>query len=116
MLGVAATGAALLLPQVRFAAIGSIDGFRGDAWPVLLPLAPAVLAAILGRRSLPVHPAAGLAVVACGCLAFLFAVAKLLDAGRAVADAGGSVGAGAWVVPAAVLVVVGGGLVGMVRR
>lgn len=115
LVGAAAAAASLLLPQVRLPGLGEVNGIDGDAWPVLLLLAVPVLLALFGDRPRPNHPAAAVVVVAFGCLAFLFSLAKLVDATRAAQRVAGTVGVGAWVIPAAVLLVVGSGLYALIH-
>lgn len=115
--GVAITGLALFLPQARFPVIGPVDGFDGAAWPVMLPLAPLALIALLGDRPEGYRtPVAALAVLL-SCGALVFAVAKALDAvAAAAAVAGGAVRAGPWLVLAGTTLVLLGSLLSFGRR
>jgi hypothetical protein len=109
-------GAALFLTQVRFPVVGSVNGIDGDAWPVLIPLAPLLLLTLFGDRVEGYRPAAGLLGILFACAAVVFAAIKTADAVLAARSAGGSVGAGPWLVLAATAVVVVGTVLGMSRR
>lgn len=115
--GVLAAGLALFLPQARFPTIGPADGFAADSWPVMLPLAPVAVLALVGDRAeghRPVTAAAGLLL---SCAALVFAVAKVIDAVLAVRPvAGATAGAGAWVVAAGAALAVLGSLLAFSRR
>ncbi|MFH1329991.1 MAG: hypothetical protein ABIJ48_04975 [Actinomycetota bacterium] len=115
--GTAVAGLALFLPQVRFPVIGPVDGFDGAAWPVLLPIAPLVLFALLGDRPEGYRvPVAVLAVVLSSA-ALVFAVAKVVDAvAAAAAVEGGAVRAGPWVVLAGTALAMLGSLLSFSRR
>ncbi|OFW66667.1 MAG: hypothetical protein A2Z12_08555 [Actinobacteria bacterium RBG_16_68_21] len=107
--GTAFSGLALALPFARFPVIGAVDGFGADAWPALLPLAPAVLGAVLGDRTHGVRPLIGAISLVLACAGLLFAVIKVADAFLATRHvAGSSFGAGAPVLVAAVAAVVAG--------
>jgi len=117
LVGVAVAGLALFLPQARFPVVGPVDGFDGAAWPVMLPLAPLVLFALLGDR--PEGYRAPLAVVAVllSCAAVVFSVAKVVDAVAAAgAVEGGAVRAGPWVVLAGAALALLGSLLSFSRR
>jgi len=115
--GVAIGGLALFLPQVRLPVLGPVDGFDGAAWPVMIPLAPLVLFALLGDRPEGYRlPVAVLAVV-CSCAALVFAVAKLIDAAAAAgAVEGGAMRAGPWAVLAGTVLALAGSLLSFSRR
>ena len=115
--GVLITGLALFLPQARFPVVGPVDGFDGDAWPVMLPLALVALLALLGDRREGHGVAVGvLAVVLC-CAALVFGVAKAVDAVAAAgAVEGGAVRAGPWVVLAGSVLALLGSLLSFSRR
>jgi len=115
--GALITALALFLPQVRFPVIGPVDGFDGDAWPVILPLALVALLALVGDRREGHGVAVGvLAVVLC-CAALVFGVAKAVDAAAAArAVEGGAVRAGPWVVLAGSVLALLGSLLSFSRR
>ena len=115
--GALITALALFLPQVRFPVIGPVDGFDGDAWPVILPLALVALLALVGDRREGHGVAVGvLAVVLC-CAALVFGVAKAVDAAAAAgAVEGGAVRAGPWVVLAGSALALLGSLLSFSRR
>ena len=106
---------ALLLPFATFPVIGPVDGFDGDAWPVLILLGPIVAAALIGpwREGLP--PVLGLPAILLGAAAIVFSSVKLSDAVLAARSVDGSVGAGAWLLLVAT-VLVGAGAVGSLSR
>jgi len=115
--GVGVAGLALFLPQARFPIIGSPDGFAADTWPVMLPLVPVVVLALVGDRGeghrLPVA-AAGLLL---SCAALAFAVAKVIDAVGAVRPVEtAAVGVGIWAVAAGASLAVLGSLLAFSRR
>jgi hypothetical protein len=115
--GVALAGAALALPFVRFPTVGSVNGFQGDAWPVLLPLAPVLLLAVVGETRRSIRTATHLGAILLSCLALVFAVAKLADAveaSRMIEDA--STGAGSWALPGAVVIALTGCVLRLVHR
>jgi len=115
--GVALSGLALFLTQVRFPVIGPVDGFDGAAWPVVLPLAPLVLLAFLGDRPEGHRAPVAVLAVILSCAALVFAVAKAVDAVAAVAAVeGGVVRAGPWVVLAGTTLVMLGSLLSFSRR
>lgn len=115
--GVVVAGLALLLPQVSFPSAGIVDGFRGAAWPVLIPLAPLVLFALLGDRVEGYRLPVAVLAVLLACTAVVFAVAKAVDAATAAgAVDGAAVRAGPWVVLAGTGVVLVGSLLSFSRR
>ena len=95
---------------------GTVNGIDGDAWPVLILLGPLLVLFLVGERA--EHPMTAVTVI--GILLALaalgFSIAKLVDAARAVADAGGSVAAGAWALPLTAAVAVSGSFLGLSRR
>jgi hypothetical protein len=115
--GIAVAGIALFLPQAHFPLVGPVDGFAGDAWPVMLLLTPLALPALLGDRDAGYRPAAAVLAVLLSCGALVFAVAKVVDAAAAVGPLEGArMGAGVWVVAAGAAVVVAGSLLSFSRR
>jgi hypothetical protein len=117
LVGVAVTGLALLLPQARFPSAGLVDGFRADAWPVLLPMLPLALFAVFGDRPEGYRTPLAILAVVLSCLALVFAVAKVVDAVAAAgAVEGGAVRSGAWVVLAGTGITLLGSLLSFSRR
>jgi hypothetical protein len=115
--GVLTTGLALFLPQARFPVVGPVDGFDGDAWPVMLPLALVALLAVVGDRREGHGVAAGIPAVVLCCAALVFGVAKAVDAAAAAgAVEGGAVRAGPWVVLTGTAVALLGSLLSFSRR
>jgi hypothetical protein len=115
--GAAVAGLGLFLPQVRFPVIGPVDGFDGAAWPVMLPLAPLVLFALLGDRPEGHRVPVAVLALTLSCAALVFAVAKAMDAVTAAAAvAGGAVRAGPWVVLAGTALAMLGSLLSFSRR
>lgn len=116
ILGAALTGASLLLPWVTFPAQGAINGVRGDAWPVMILLGPVMLVAVVGDRREGHRLPWGVVVITLACAAVVFSVAKLADASRAAGTAGGSVGAGAWVMVVTALATLAASVATLSRR
>jgi hypothetical protein len=117
LVGVAVAALALFLPQARFPVLGPVDGFDGDAWPVMIPLGLLAVAALVGDRAEGYRwPLAVLALLlACGAL--VFAIAKVVDAVAAVRPLDGAgVGAGAWGVTVGAALAVAGTLLSFSRR
>lgn len=115
--GVVLAGLALLLPQARFPTLGFVDGFAADTWPVMLPLAPVALLAVIGDRAEGHRPPVAAAGLLLSCAALVFAVAKVIDAVLAVRPMeGAAVGAGTWVVAAGAALAVLGSLLAFSRR
>ena len=115
--GVAIAGLALFLPQARFPVEGLVDGFGGAAWPVMLPLAPLALFALLGDRPEGYRTPVAVLAVLLSCAAVVFAVAKAVDAVVAAGAAeGGAVRAGPWVVLAGAALTLLGSLLSFSRR
>ncbi|MBN2114903.1 MAG: hypothetical protein JW785_12350 [Acidimicrobiia bacterium] len=115
--GVAVAGLALFLPQARFPIVGPVDGFDAAAWPVMLPLAPLALFALLGDRPEGYRAPLALVAVLLSCAAVVFSVAKVIDAATAVgAVEGGAVRAGPWVVLAGAALALLGSLLSFSRR
>jgi hypothetical protein len=114
--GVVVAGMAVLLPFATLPVIGTVDGVDGDAWPVLIPIAVAAAASLVGDRTLGHRARSGIPVLVAACGALVFASAKAADAVAAVREAGegASLGAGSWVMLAGTLVVVVGEVVAMV--
>jgi hypothetical protein len=115
--GVALGGLALFLPQAHLPILGPVNGFNGAAWPVMIPLAPLALFALLGDRPEGYRLPVSVLAVICSCGALVFAIAKAMDA-RAAAGAveGGSVQAGPWVVLAGTVLALAGSLLSFSRR
>lgn len=115
--GVLIAGLALFLPQARFPVVGPVDGFDGDAWPVMVPLVMVALLAVLGERRAGHGVAAGILAVVLCCAALVFGVAKAVDAAAAAgAVEGGAVRAGPWVVLAGSALALLGSLLSFSRR
>lgn len=115
--GVLLAGLALFLPQARFPVVGPVDGFDGEAWPVMLPLALVALLAFLGDRREGHGAAASVLAVLLSCSALVFAVAKAADAvSAAAAVEGGAVRAGPWAVLAGSALALLGSLLSFKRR
>lgn len=115
--GTLIAGLALFLPQARFPVVGPVDGFDGDAWPVILPLALVALLAFLGDRREGHGLGVGIVAVMLSCAALVFSVAKVVDAVAAAGAAeGAAVRAGPWVVLAATVLAVLGSLLSFSRR
>lgn len=114
--GVLLTAAALALPYATVGGLGTLDGLSADAWPVVLPAGALGVLALAGDRREPPSRWAAVLGVLLALGAAGFAVLKVADARAAVADAGGSVGIGAWAVSAASLVLLGGAALGFSRR
>jgi hypothetical protein len=115
--GVLVAGLALFLPQARFPTIGPADGFAADTWPVILPLAPVALLAVIGDRAEGHRPLTATTGLLLSCAALVFALAKVIDAVLAVRPVeGAAVGAGAWAVAAGTASAVLGSLLAFSRR
>jgi len=115
--GVALTGLALFLPQVRFPVIGPVDGFDGAAWPVMLPLALLALCALVGDRPEGYRVPVAVLGVLLSSAAVAFAAAKACDAAAAVAAVEGGAGrVGPWMVLAGTALVLLGSLLSFSRR
>lgn len=105
---------ALALPFVTFPVIGAVGGLSADAWPALLPLAPAVATALLGDWARGSRPAIGAVSLLFACGGLVFSVVKLADAILAARHvAGASVGAGAPVLVAGTATVVIGAVLAL---
>jgi len=115
-LGVLAAAASLALPFATLPTAGGVGGIDGAAWPAMLLLGPVLLLFLVGTRvEAPTRPVAWVAMVlAIGGLTF--AIIKVVDAWMAAADAGGSVGPGAWLLAVAAGVTVLGVGLGFSRR
>lgn len=116
LVGAGFTVLSLPFPFVTLPALGAIDGIEAAAWPALLPLAPLVLAAVLGdrRRGLRLFGVMAALLAAAG--AVLYAALKLTDAVLAVrAASGGSLGSGGFVLLGGALVCLGGAATAAVR-
>lgn len=103
---------AMFLPLVSLPIIDGVNGFKGDAWPVVFALIVPVGLALVGDKAEGFGPATAIAAILSGALAVVFSVAKLVDA-RLAAEAARDVGAagigpGAWLlVTGAIVVLVG---------
>jgi len=107
----------MLLPFASFPVIGSIDGLSADAWPALLPLIPVVLLALTGRWEHALGPTPGIAAVALCGLSLVFSLVKVADSIVSVRDtADATLGTGAWVLTAAVMVTTSGAAFGSFSR
>lgn len=115
--GVGFAAVSMLLPFASFMFIGSVDGLSADAWPALLPLTVVALVALTGRWDLSLEPGPAVAAVALSGASLIFALVKVADAVVAVRDApGATLGPGAWVLTAAVMVTTGGSAFGAFSR
>lgn len=115
--GVGFAAISMLLPFASFMFIGSVDGLNADAWPALLPLTVVALLALTGRWDLSLEPGPAIAAVALSGVSLVFALVKVADAVVAVRDTpGATLGPGAWVLTAAVLVAAGGSAFGAFSR
>jgi len=100
---------ALMLPFVTLPVVGAVDGWRADAWPTLVALAPATAAALLGHRTRGSGNVVGSVILVTACAALVFAAVKLADSVLSVRGVGGaSIGAGAPTLVAGTVVVVAG--------
>lgn len=107
----------MLLPFASFPVIGSIDGLSADAWPALLPLIPVVLLSLTGRWEHALGPTPGIAAVALCGLSLVFSLVKVADSIVSVRDtADATLGTGAWVLTAAVMVATSGAAFGSFSR
>ena len=107
----------MLLPFASFPVIGSIDGLSADAWPALLPLIPVVLLSLTGRWEHALGPTPGIAAVALCGLSLVFSLVKVADSIVSVRDtADATLGTGAWVLAAAVMVTTSGAAFGSFSR
>jgi len=107
----------MLLPFASFPVIGSIDGLSADAWPALLPLITVVLLALTGRWEHALGPTPGIAAVALCGLSLVFSLVKVADSIVSVRDtADATLGTGAWVLTAAVMVTTSGAAFGSFSR
>lgn len=113
--GVLVTGLAVLLPFASLPVVGTLDGVDADGWPVLIPVAPVMLAALVGDRTLGHRARSGIPALIAACVALVFAAAKAADAVGAVRDAGegASLGVGPWVMLAGTLILVAGEVLAM---
>ncbi|MFQ5947704.1 MAG: hypothetical protein ACE5KX_02440 [Acidimicrobiia bacterium] len=117
LVGAALAAGSLPLPFMRRPEFGTTNGLEGDAWPVLLLLAPVVIFAAFGDRAEGSGPIGAITSIGFSGLAVLFAVVKLTDAATAVRNIDeGGIGVGAWVLVAASLVVLTGTGLGLSRR
>jgi hypothetical protein len=114
--GIAISAVALALPFVTVTGLGTIGGVAADAWPALIPGGALALVTLTGDR----REAPATWVAAAGCLLgagmLAFALVKLADARTAVAEAGGSLGVGAWVMVAGAGIALVGAAAGFSRR
>lgn len=121
LIGFALSAAALALPYLTAPLLGNVNGIEGDAWPVLLFLAPAALLAIFGDRAEGLRPLGAVVAILSGAGGLLFAVAKVADAAAAADTARavsgeGSIGLGAWTLVATALLALAGCVAALSRR
>jgi len=115
-LGVLSAAASLTLPFATLPTAGGIGGIDGAAWPAMLLLGPVLLLFLAGVRvEAPTRPVTWVAMVL-ATVGLAFAIVKVVDAWMATADAGGSVGPGAWLLAVAAGVTVLGVGLGFSRR
>ena len=76
VIGVALSGAALLLPFATFPSQGDVNGIDGDAWPVMILLGPVLLLAVVGDRREGHRTPVAITTILLSCGAVVFAVAK----------------------------------------
>jgi len=115
LLGTMLAAVVVMLPFANLPT-GTINGIDGDAWPVLILLGPALVLFLLGARA--ENPIATITVIGIllAVAAFGFSIVKLVDAHRAVSDAGGTIAIGAWALPVATAVALTGTSLGLSRR
>ena len=107
----------VLLPFASFPIVGSVDGFKADAWPALIPLVPMAIIAVRGDWAHGFDSGSGIAAVVLGGLSLVFALVKVADAMVAVRNTtGATMGAGSVVLAGAVAVAVGGAASGAFSR
>ena len=106
----------LLLPFVRFATQGSINGFDGYAWPAVAVLAVPGLVALFGDRGESLRPSLTVGAIALSGLAIVLAAFKLADAADAADVEGAAIGAGPWILLGACVLGMGGALASLTRR
>lgn len=116
LFGTLLTALVILLPVADLPTLGAINGIDGDAWPVLIPLGSALVLFLVGDRAEPPIATITVIVILLTFAGLGFSIIKLLDAHRAVSDAGGSVGIGAWVLPLTSGVPLAGAFLGLSRR
>lgn len=116
LVGTLLTALAILLPFADLPTVGAINGIDADAWPALIPLGSALVVFLIGDRV--ERPATAITAIAIllTVAGLNFSAIKLLDAHRAVSDAGGSVGIGAWALPLTSGVTLVGAFLGLSRR
>ena len=116
LLGTLLAALVILLPVAALPTLGTINGIDGNAWPVLIPLGPALVLFLVGDRV--ERPAAAITVVVIllAAAGLGFSIVKLLDAHRAVSDAGGTMAIGAWLLPLTAAVALLGAFLGLSRR
>jgi len=115
LFGTMLTAGIVMLPIVNLPT-GTVNGVEGDAWPVLILLGPVLMLFLVGERI--EHPIAFITVIGIllAATALGFSIIKLVDAHRAVSDAGGTIAIGAWALPVASAVALAGALLGLSRR
>ncbi len=115
--GVGFAAISMLLPFASFRFIGSVNGLNADAWPALVPLTVLVLISLTGRWDLSLEPGPAIAAVTLSGASLVFALVKVADAVVAVRDTpGATLGPGAWVMTAAVIVATAGSAFGAFSR
>jgi len=116
LVGAGFTALSLPFPFATLPALGAINGIEAAAWPALLPLAPIVLAAVIGDRSRGLRPDGVVAALVAASAAVLYAALKLTDAVLAVrAASGASLGTGGFVLVGGTLVCLAGAATAAVR-
>lgn len=116
LVGAAFAVLSLPFPFATLPTLGAIDGIDAAAWPALLPLAPLVLAAVIGDRRRGLRSLGVIAALLAAAAAVLYAALKLTDAVLAVRSASGaSLGSGGFVLLGGALLCLGGAATAAVR-
>ncbi|NNC75580.1 MAG: hypothetical protein HKN93_08735 [Acidimicrobiia bacterium] len=100
---------------------GSTNGIDGGGWRIVFFVALPVLLSVLGDRAEGFRPPLALLAIISASLGLLFAVWKVVDAGKAADIAtsiagSGSIGIGAWILLGGAVVLVTGAAATLSRR
>lgn len=106
----------LVLPFVRFAQLGSVNGFDGYGWPAVVILGVPALAAVVGDRAEPLRPTIAVAAIGLAGAAIVMAALKLADAVKAATTPEATLGAGPWALLGACVLGMAGALSSLTRR